>query len=215
MGTNVKAPQGNYTEQLQSAMRQQRTVDLRAGNVGLATGLLDPVTAQKYTNTGTGESAISLSRKFLVERGYSLDNLDAVPNSVFKPVKYVEARKQATTSSVMGDLTTLVPKAETMSPIGKVATVMVNGTKNEYFAPIPNAELVKRQEARARLDKFKALEENYNMLKTATAGTITPTPKVRTITVPTISGKTFTANAPAVLQKNRLIRLGLILLQTK
>jgi len=201
VGTNVKAPQGNYTEQLQSAMRQQRTADLRAGNVGLATGLLDPVTAQKYTNTGTGESAISLSRKFLVERGYDLDNLDAVPNSVFKPAKYVEARKQAGSSGQMGDLTTLVPKAETMSPIGKVATVMVNGTKNEYFAPIPNAELVKRQEARARLDKFKALEENYNMLKTATAGTIAPTPKVRTITVPTISGGTFTANAPAVLQK--------------
>jgi len=208
MGTNVKAPQGNYTEQLQSAMRQQRTADLRAGNVGLATGLLDPVTAQKYTNTGTGESALSLTRKFLVERGYSLDNLDAVPNSVFKPVKYVKARKQATTSSVMGDLTTLVPKTETMSPIGKVATVMVNGTKNEYFAPIPNAELVKRKEASARLDKFKALEENYNMLKTATAGTITPTPKVRTITVPTISGKTFTANAPAVLQKKSFDTFG-------
>jgi len=201
VGTNVKAPKGNYTQQIQNAMRQQRTVDLRAGNVGLATALLEPVTAQKYTNTGTGESAISLTRKFLVERGYKLDNLDAVPNSVFKiPVKYTEARKQSS-GTPMGDLTTLIPKSETMSPIGKVGETMVGGTKNEYFAPIPNAELVKRQEARARLDKFKVIEENYNMLKTATAGTITPAPKGKTITVPTMSGTSFTATAPVKLEK--------------
>tara|TARA_B110000438_G_scaffold290368_1_gene325993 strand:- start:460 stop:4806 length:4347 start_codon:yes stop_codon:yes gene_type:complete len=152
VGTNVKAPKGSYIEQIESARRQQRTIDLREGNVGIATALLEPVTANTYTNTSGRVDALTLTKTFLTERGYDLNNLDAVPDSVFKePVKYVEARKQ-TTETTMGDLTKLIPPQPTMYETKKVGTAQVGVTLNEYYKKIPNTELVKRTEARERLE---------------------------------------------------------------
>jgi len=152
MGTNVKAPQGSYVQQIETARRTQRTIDLRAGNVGLATALLEPVTANTYTNTSGRVDALTLTKTFLTERGYDLNNLDAVPDSVFKvPTKYIEARKQ-TSATTMGDLTKLIPKQPTMYETKKVGTAQVGVTLNEYYKKIPNAELVKRTEARERLE---------------------------------------------------------------
>ena len=212
MGTNVKAPQGSILERIQTAKQTQRSIDLREGNVGIATGLLEPVTSNTYSKTGEG-SALSLTKKFLVERGYDLDNLDVVPNSVFTtPVKYVEARKQAGSSGQMGDLRTLVPKSETEAPIGKVDEVMVGsvttktgtvqvgnttneyfktegGTLNEYFAPIPSDELVKRQEARARQDAYDVLASDYKKTLVQEPRVFANLPTVKTLTVPVTTYK--------------------------
>lgn len=82
--------------------QSQYVADLRAGNVGLAEALTNPRTTQSYE----GDSTVNIDT-FLSERGYT--NTTEVPDSIFKPVKYDEAR-EATTKKTgeMGDLESFV-----------------------------------------------------------------------------------------------------------
>ena len=95
-------------------IQKQYAKDLRTGKVGLADALLTQRTAGGYT----GANTVNL-KTFLAERGYNLSRPETIPDSVFKPVKYDEARKQATyaykTDTEMGDLRNLVPPIQEVS----------------------------------------------------------------------------------------------------
>lgn len=90
--------------ELANRRQQQYVAELREGNIGKADALLNPQTTQSYTGTST----VNL-KTFLKERGYDLSKPEAIPDDVLtKPVKYTEARKQASDSekfdTPMGDL---------------------------------------------------------------------------------------------------------------
>ena len=95
-------------------IQKQYTKDLRTGKVGLADALLTQRTAGGYT----GANTVNL-KTFLAERGYNLSRPETIPDSVFKPVKYDKARKQAThaykTDTEMGDLRNLIPPIQEVS----------------------------------------------------------------------------------------------------
>jgi len=67
------------------------------GYIELAEALLDPVKQQKYISHGISRDAYidSNLEYFLVERGYSLDDPESIPNEAFSPTKYDEVRKYA------------------------------------------------------------------------------------------------------------------------
>ena len=85
------------------------------GYVQLTEPLLDPLTSQSYQINGrTYDSNINSNLEyFLLERGFSLDNLESIPNSVFSPVKYNDARlisaQIQSNSDGSLDLTTIIP----------------------------------------------------------------------------------------------------------
>ena len=85
------------------------------GYVQLTEPLLDPLTSQSYHIDGrTFDSNINSNLKhFLLERGFSLDDLESIPNSVFSPVKYNDARlisaQIQSNSDGSLDLTTVTP----------------------------------------------------------------------------------------------------------
>ena len=90
--------------ELANRRQQQHVAELRAGNIGLGDALMNPQTTQSYTGTST----VNL-KTFLKERGYDLNKPEAIPDSVLTaPVKYTEAREQATKAEkeniTMGDL---------------------------------------------------------------------------------------------------------------
>ena len=90
--------------ELENRRMQQHTIETRAGNISLPDLLMNPQTTQSYTGTST----VNLET-FLKERGYDLSKPEAIPDSVLTtPVKYTEARKQASDSvkfdTPMGDL---------------------------------------------------------------------------------------------------------------
>ena len=95
--------------ELANRRQQQYVAELREGNIGKADALMNPQTTQSYTGTST----VNL-KTFLKERGYDLNKPEAIPDSVLTtPVKYTEARKQASDSvkfdTPMGDLRTKEP----------------------------------------------------------------------------------------------------------
>ena len=67
------------------------------GYVELAEALLDPVKQQKYLSSGISHDYYvdSNLENFLVERGYSLDDLESIPNTAFSPTKYDDVRLKA------------------------------------------------------------------------------------------------------------------------
>ena len=67
------------------------------GYVELAEALLDPVKKQKYLSSGISHDYYvdSNLENFLVERGYSLDDLESIPNTAFSPTKYDDVRLKA------------------------------------------------------------------------------------------------------------------------
>ncbi|MBT3329692.1 MAG: hypothetical protein HN384_07145 [Nitrosopumilus sp.] len=73
------------------------------GYVELAEALLDPVKEQKYQSHGISRDSYINSNleHFLIERGYSLDNLESIPNNAFSPTKYDEIR--ATAAKIQND----------------------------------------------------------------------------------------------------------------
>ncbi len=68
------------------------------GYVELTEPLLDPLTQQNYQINGqTYDSNINSNLEyFLLERGFSLDDLKSIPNDVFSPIKYNDAREIST-----------------------------------------------------------------------------------------------------------------------
>ena len=85
------------------------------GYVELAEALLDPVKKQKYLSSGISYDSYvdSNLENFLVERGYSLDDLDSIPNNAFSPTKYDDVRLKAAQMANEGkesiDLRELLP----------------------------------------------------------------------------------------------------------
>ena len=85
------------------------------GYIELAEALLDPVSIQNYQKNGrVYDSNINSNLAyFLLERGYSLDDLKSVPNNALSPTKYTEARAMAAQIQNNGDgtfdLRTLIP----------------------------------------------------------------------------------------------------------
>ena len=73
------------------------------GYVELAEALLDPVKEQKYQSHGISRDSYINSNleHFLIERGYSLDNLESIPNNAFSPTKYDAIR--ATAAKIQND----------------------------------------------------------------------------------------------------------------
>jgi len=73
------------------------------GYIELAEALLDPVKEQKYQSHGISRDSYINSNleHFLIERGYSLDNLESIPNNAFSPTKYDEIR--ATAAKIQND----------------------------------------------------------------------------------------------------------------
>ena len=73
------------------------------GYVELAEALLDPVKQQKYQSHGISRDSYINSNleHFLIERGYSLENLESIPNNAFSPTKYDEIR--ATAAKIQND----------------------------------------------------------------------------------------------------------------
>ena len=73
------------------------------GYIELAEALLDPVKEQKYQSHGISRDSYINSNleHFLIERGYSLENLESIPNNAFSPTKYDEIR--ATAAKIQND----------------------------------------------------------------------------------------------------------------
>jgi len=67
------------------------------GYIELAESLLDPVSIQNYHINGKvyDSNIDSNLAYFLLERGYSLDDLKSIPNEAFNPTKYTQARAMA------------------------------------------------------------------------------------------------------------------------
>jgi len=123
MGTKVKATSTDPNTQLKNIQQRQYTAELRAGNIGLATALLNPQTTQTYQVKGktVPREATSINAEsYFQQLGYDTKKSDLIPNSVFKPVKFEEARLQASkaekTGATMGDLTKLIPTAPQATP---------------------------------------------------------------------------------------------------
>ena len=85
------------------------------GYVELAESLLDPVKQQKYVSHGISRDVYidSNLEHFLIERGYSLNDVESIPNEAFSPTKYDEIRKVASNIQNSGgesiDLRELLP----------------------------------------------------------------------------------------------------------
>ena len=85
------------------------------GYVELAQALLDPVKKQKYLSSGISRDYYvdSNLENYLVERGYSLDDLESIPNNAFSPTKYDDIRLKASQMANDGqenvDLRELLP----------------------------------------------------------------------------------------------------------
>lgn len=123
MGTNVKATSTDPDTQLKNIQQRQYTAELRVGNIGLATALLNPQTTQTYQVKGktVPREATSINAEsYFQQLGYDTKKSDLIPDSVFKPVKFEEARLQASkaekTGATMGDLTKLIPTAPQATP---------------------------------------------------------------------------------------------------
>ena len=67
------------------------------GYVELAEALIDPVIEQQYLQGGVNRNhnINSNLEHFLTERGYSLENLESIPNNAFSPTKYDKVRSTA------------------------------------------------------------------------------------------------------------------------
>ena len=74
------------------------------GYVELAEALLDPVRKQQYYQGGVNRdfNLNSNLEHFLIERGYSLDDVGSIPNNVFSPTKYDAVRAAASRAAESG-----------------------------------------------------------------------------------------------------------------
>jgi hypothetical protein len=123
MGTNVKATSTDPKTAQANIQQRQYSAELRAGNIGLATALLNPQTTQTYQVKGqtvTKEATSINAESYFQQLGYDTKKSDLIPDSVFKPVKFEEARLQASkaekTGATMGDLTKLIPTSPQATP---------------------------------------------------------------------------------------------------
>lgn len=119
------------------------------GYIELAEALLDPVSIQNYQKNGRvyDSNIDSNLAYFLLERGYSLDDLESVPNDAFSPTKYTEARAMAAQIQNNGDgtfdLRTLIPnyvEPDSESIHEKMINEMSAQTLNVFDSVLSNDE---------------------------------------------------------------------------
>ncbi len=74
------------------------------GYVEIAEALLDPISKQMYLIAGSAYDypVNSNLEIFVLERGYSLDNLQAIPNDIFSPMEFTFGRELLGESALMG-----------------------------------------------------------------------------------------------------------------
>ena len=74
------------------------------GYVEVVEALLDPVKKQQYVQGGVNRDFNHNSNleHFLIERGYSLDDMESIPNHVFSPTKYDAVRAAASSAADSG-----------------------------------------------------------------------------------------------------------------
>ena len=118
------------------------------GYIELAEALLDPVNQQKYQINGRvydGDINSNLEY-FLFERGYAADNFESIPNSIFSPIKYDDARAQMSKELSSGngdhDLRNYIPQyVDTSDPkiINQKMTLdlfdQISSTHDSIFNP--------------------------------------------------------------------------------
>ena len=75
------------------------------GYIELAEALLDPVNQQRYQANGRvyDKDINSNLEYFLFERGYDTNNLESIPNQIFSPTKYDDARALMSKESSSGN----------------------------------------------------------------------------------------------------------------
>ena len=153
--SNVQKQQ-NVT-QIANEKQSTYTNELRAGNVGLATALLNPQTTQKYYGTST----VNL-KTFLKERGYDLSKPDSIPDSVLtSPEKYTKARGMGS-----GDMRTQAPYFAGFSSSGQPT----------YSYPLVSPEVQqKRFESRQKWEGITVPPMPSNPL-------VAPPPKAKPVT---------------------------------
>jgi len=74
------------------------------GYVEVVEALLDPIKKQQYVQGGVNRDFNHNSNleHFLIERGYSLDDMESIPNHVFSPTKYDAVRAAASSAADSG-----------------------------------------------------------------------------------------------------------------
>ena len=111
------------------------------GYVEIAEALIDPVRQQQYFQSGVERdfNRNSNLEHFLSERGYSLDDLDSIPNNVFSPTKYDAVRAAAAKAADSGaestDLRELLPnyvKPDTAALKAEMIRSLSEQTTNVY-----------------------------------------------------------------------------------
>lgn len=75
------------------------------GYVEIAEALLDPISKQMYLIAGsTYDYPVNSNLEiFVLERGYSLDNLQAIPNDIFSPMEFTFGRELLGESALTGE----------------------------------------------------------------------------------------------------------------
>lgn len=152
-----------------NAQQTAYVASLRSGGVGIAEALLKPKTTQTYFKNGkqVSKSETSINaEKFFQERGYDLSKPELIPNSIFKPEKQTEARKQAKVKGTMGDLNL---KANKYKKTSKETLQKRNKIRESFgfeMVPIQNPKLNASQglEYFGPTDKRKI--ENFKLMET-------------------------------------------------
>ena len=134
--------QANYD----NLSQKEYTKALRAGEVNLATALLNQRTAGGYK----GKNTVNIEN-FLTERGYDITQPQTIPDSIFKPEKQLGARKQ-TKAKNMGDLR---KKANVYSKINVGPNNFFNSTKFKANAPLEFMGPTNQK----RIENFKFLDD--------------------------------------------------------
>ena len=152
-----------------NAQQTAYVASLRSGGVGIAEALLNPRTEQTYFKNGkpVSKSETSINaEKFFQERGYDLSKPELIPNSIFKPEKQIEARKQAKVKGTMGDLNLKSNKYEKTSKETLQKRNQIRDSFGFEMIPIQNPKLNASQglEYFGPTDKRKI--ENFKLMET-------------------------------------------------
>lgn len=171
----LKAQKGQEKVRAQNAKQKIYTKELRAGNVGLATALLQPQTTQKYFGKDTRNL-----KTYLTSMGYDINNPDSIPDSVLmNPTKYTEARAgKQKYDPKLGTDAFFAPKAPVLST--EVSEKRATARAKWESIVVPNAPI------NPVMDAPKAKIKENKPVKTGTSSESLKVPSW------TFNGETFT-----------------------
>jgi len=133
------------------------------GYIELAEALLDPVNQQKYQINGRiyDKDINSNLEYFLFERGYDTDNFESIPNSIFSPIKYNDARtlmsKETGSENDEYDLRKYIPNYVN---VNDPETINVKMTANLFDQILDTQESIFNSENKDMFSK-SAVSENF------------------------------------------------------